>query len=96
MCLFIIKLSSETMMTTDANGELVDKITILRFARSQFTEAKALASAWRELSLSEKLLETIQSDPLGNLVTELPRVNEALWEAEDLLRDHDVCQGFGD
>jgi len=84
------------MMLTVANGELVDKITILRIARSMFTEAKALASAGRELSLSEKLLETIQSDPLGNLVAELPRVNDPLWEVEDLLRGHDACQGFGD
>jgi len=77
-------------------GELIDKITILEIKSARLTSAAALQNVRRELAqLNEKTL------PLGDMAQEvaplkadLTRVNEALWEIEDKIRDKEAAKAF--
>ena len=77
-------------------GELIDKITILEIKAARLTMATALQNVRNELAqLTEKTL------PLGDMAaqvaplkTDLTRVNEALWEIEDKIRDKEAAKAF--
>ena len=77
-------------------GELIDKITILEIKAARLTSATALQNVRNELAqLTEKTL------PLGDMTSavaplkaDLTRVNEALWEIEDKIRDKEAAKAF--
>ena len=77
-------------------GELIDKITILEIKSARLTSAAALQNVRRELTqLTEK------TRPLGDMTSavaplkaDLTRVNEALWEIEDKIRDKEAAKAF--
>ena len=77
-------------------GELIDKITILEIKAARLTSATALQNVRNELAqLTEKTL------PLGDMAqqvaplkADLTRVNEALWEIEDKIRDKESAKAF--
>ena len=77
-------------------GELIDKITILEIKAARLTSATALQNVRNELAqLTEKTL------PLGDMAqqvaplkADLTRVNEALWEIEDKIRDKEAAKAF--
>jgi Family of unknown function (DUF6165) len=77
-------------------GELLDKITILRIKCVRMTDAAKLANVRQELSRLER--SWAASVPAAtDLVTEeeeLARVNAALWDIEDRIRDHESEQRF--
>lgn len=75
-------------------GEVADRITILRIKSCRLAdpEDRALAQLrllelQRRLQLPEHLEERLQS---------LQRVNEALWDAEDRVRELEAEGSFGD
>lgn len=77
-------------------GELIDKITILEIKSARLSSAAALQNVRKELGqLNEKTL------PLGDMAhhvaplkADLTRVNEALWEIEDKIRDKEGAKAF--
>jgi hypothetical protein len=77
-------------------GELLDKITILRIKSVRITDAAKLANVRLELSRLEQSW-TASVPAATDLVaeeTELARVNAALWDIEDQIRDHESEQRF--
>ncbi|MBM4191547.1 MAG: hypothetical protein FJ196_00505 [Gammaproteobacteria bacterium] len=77
-------------------GELLDKITILRIKAARLTDAVKVGNVRLELDL----LENIWRDG-GAAISEvaadeatLQRVNEALWDIEDKIRDKELAQAF--
>jgi len=80
-----------------AAGELFDKITILQIKSERISSAAKLENIKRELA---SLLETRQrlgpsSTALESVIAELKKVNEALWDIEDKIRDCERQKEFG-
>ena len=82
-------------MTAIAPGELIDKITILRIKSERIADEAKLKNVRTELDiLNETLAKDVPaSDELTRLDGELQKVNEALWEIEDDIRE---CERQGD
>jgi hypothetical protein len=76
-------------------GDLVDKITILRIKSERIANRDQVANVMRELAALETVSARIACDPavLAQCTADLKRVNEALWEIEDAIRD---CEARGD
>jgi predicted nucleic acid-binding Zn-ribbon protein len=77
-------------------GELIDKITILEIKSARLTSAAALQNVRKELAqLNEKTLPLgDMSQEVAPLKADLTRVNEALWEIEDKIRDKEAAKAF--
>lgn len=80
-----------------APGELIDKITILAIKLERMEDQAKLKNVKIEYdSLDEARREAIP--PLAEmqrLEAELKKVNEALWEIEDDIRDCERAKDFG-
>jgi len=78
-------------------GELVDKITILEIKSERIDDASKLVNVRVELELLATALARfcILSPRAGELKAELRRINEALWEIEDQIRDCERNNDFG-
>ena len=77
-------------------GELIDKITILEIKVERLSGDTARANAKRELA--ELRTATAPQDgnaALAALKAELKHVNEALWQIEDDIREHEARKSFG-
>ncbi|MEA1941291.1 MAG: DUF6165 family protein [Pseudomonadota bacterium] len=85
-------------MTAIAPGELIDKITILRIKSERIGDEAKLKNVRTELDiLNETLAKDVPaSDELTRLDGELQKVNEALWEIEDDIRECERQGDFGD
>ena len=77
-------------------GELLDKITILRIKAARMTDPTKVHNVRLELDLLEKTwrdsgaaIPEVAADE-----AELQRVNEALWDIEDKIRDKELAQAF--
>jgi hypothetical protein len=79
-------------------GELIDKITILRIKSQRMGDSQQLANVRRELTALQAVSERINCDAtvLTQYTDELTRVNEALWDVEDEIRDCEAKSNFGD
>jgi hypothetical protein len=77
-------------------GELLDKITILRIKCDRISDAAKLANVRRELSRLEQswAASVPAATDLMAEEAELARVNAALWDIEDRIRDHESEQRF--
>ena len=75
-------------------GEVIDKITILEIKVSRLPSAAAQANAARELALLGAIAAPVVAQAAA-LVTRLRCVNEALWEIEDRIRQHERDGDFG-
>ncbi len=88
-------------MSTDIHvpispGELIDKITILQINSERMTDPVKIANVRTELGL---LQSTWQSSPhsthdIEKEWADLRRINEALWDIEDRIRDKEREQRF--
>ena len=78
-------------------GELIDKITILEIKAERIADAGKLPAV--RYALDRLAATRDQALPAGverdRLTAELKRVNEALWEIEDAIRDCERAQDFG-
>ncbi len=79
-------------------GELLDKITILEIKAERITDPAKLANIHTEL---ETLRGTWSASPLshlemGDLISRLKAVNEALWDIEDGIRRLEAEESFGE
>jgi hypothetical protein len=77
-------------------GELLDKITILRIKCVRITDAAKLDNVRQELSRLERswAASVPAATDLVAEEAELARVNAALWDIEDRIRDHEFEQRF--
>jgi hypothetical protein len=77
-------------------GELLDKITILRIKCVRITDVAKLANVRLELSrLERSWAASVPADAdLHAEEEELARVNAALWDIEDRIRDLESEQRF--
>jgi hypothetical protein len=77
-------------------GELLDKITILRIKCVRITDAAKLDNVRQELSRLERswAASVPAATDLAAEEAELARVNAALWDIEDRIRDHEFEQRF--
>ena len=80
-----------------APGELIDKLTILQIKRERIADPAKLANVEHEFrTLSRVLTEEVpSSSALDALYAELRTINEALWDIEDEIREHERSQDFG-
>ena len=78
-------------------GELVDKITILEIKSERIGDPSKLVNVRVELELLTTALARFCVLPprAGELKAELRRINEALWEIEDQIRDCERNNDFG-
>ncbi len=78
-------------------GELIDKVTILEIKLARIDDSSKRANVALEL----ELLRAIETDAnfggeVAELRAELKQVNEALWDAEDEIRDCEARGEFGE
>jgi hypothetical protein len=77
-------------------GELIDKITILEIKVERLSTDEAKANAVKELGLLREIAgPVLAGGRTGALVARLKTLNEALWEIEDQIRDHERLSDFG-
>lgn len=77
-------------------GELLDKITILEIKRERITRAEARDNVLREYRLLRDIAAAVLTrSGVKPLVASLKRVNEALWEIEDAIREEEAKRQFG-
>lgn len=86
-----------------APGEFFDRITILEIKLKKITDEDKLVhikNEWLILRTSaNKLLETKQNETpkqYDELITQLKKVNQQIWDIEDDIRDCERLQNFGD
>jgi len=76
-------------------GELIDKITILEIKVARLVVAEQRANAAKELDLLRGIAgEALNHRDVASALIELKAVNEALWEIEDRIREHERAGRF--
>ena len=77
-------------------GELIDKITILEIKVERLSTEQARANAVKELGLLREIAgPVLAGGETSALMARLKALNEALWEIEDRIRDHERLGDFG-
>ena len=86
----------ENFLVPVSPGEVLDKITILEIKSERMTDEGMLRNVQAELSLLNKAWEerVTPDDTVLRIHTELKRINEALWEIEDDIRDKERAREF--
>ncbi len=78
-------------------GELIDKIVILEIKAARIAEPDKLLQVNKELALLNQIdfgsAECRQE--IEGLKRELKQINEALWDIEDRIREHERAREFG-
>jgi len=78
-------------------GELVDKITILEIKAARISDGTKLENVRRELDALQAVRgEVEETEALARATRDLRRVNEALWEIEDAIREQERRGDFGE
>lgn len=77
-------------------GEVLDKITILEIKSERISDPEKLANVRTELDLlRETWADNVsEDDTVRALHDELKKINEALWEIEDDIRDKERAREF--
>ena len=79
-------------------GELLDKITILQIKAERIGDPAKVANVKIELEMLTQIWnDSVEVDAeITVLTAELKRINEALWEIEDDIRDEERNKRFGE
>ena len=98
-CLLILKayfyrLKPASMKIEVSNGEIADKLTIIELKLERISDPEKLKNLRKEHAILDEALAAFmkKNDPL---YIELFRVNTALWEIEDRIRDLERTKDFG-
>ena len=77
-------------------GEFFDKITILEIKKERIANADKLVNINKELDGLNNLLveQSFSRDNVAQEVAELRKINEALWEIEDDIREKESQKEF--
>jgi hypothetical protein len=77
-------------------GELLDKIAILEIKTERLTSVQARANAAKELALLREIAHpAMTSGQAAASMARLKLLNQALWDIEDRIRDHERAGDFG-
>ena len=76
-------------------GELLDKISILEIKVARLPTAQARANADKELAMLRDIAAPALAQ-IAPLAAQLKSLNEALWDIEDKIRDHERAGDFGE
>jgi len=90
-------MSSREIRVPISPGELLDKLTILRLKAARIADPAKLANVLRELALLERAWREAapaSAAPLSEEESALARVNAALWDVEDALRECEAAERF--
>lgn len=88
---------SGQVMVPIAIGELFDKISILEIKMGRIDDAQKLQNVSTELTLLYDIadrLDCSKDEEVGRLRRELRTVNEAIWDAENKVRQLASAGGF--
>jgi hypothetical protein len=82
-------------------GELIDRITILEIKSERLSTALARANATKEAALLREIAGPVLAagqahENVSALAARLKGLNEALWDIEDSIRDHERRRVFDD
>ena len=79
-------------------GEVLDKITILEIKSERMTDPEKVANVRTELALLQEVWSSNikDSETIRSLHAQLKKINEALWEIEDDIRDKERAREFDD
>jgi 3-methyladenine DNA glycosylase/8-oxoguanine DNA glycosylase len=77
-------------------GEIIDKVTILEIKAARLERPEALENVKRELALLTPAVDAALkfSAEVSTLKSSLSRVNQALWEVEDNIRERESRRAF--
>jgi len=76
-------------------GELIDKITILEIKVERLESESSRANAGRELGLLREIAgPMLARGQIAGLIERLKTLNQALWEIEDQIREHERAGTF--
>jgi hypothetical protein len=77
-------------------GELFDKLTILEIKQARIDDQRKLVNIDRELAALRDVCSdsVLPGAPLEELIDELRRTNEKLWQIEDDIRDCERRKDF--
>jgi hypothetical protein len=77
-------------------GELIDKITILELKLERISDSAKIANVRLEYDVLMEVYarEVVESVALRTLTERLKRINAALWEIEDHIREHERAKNF--
>jgi len=75
-------------------GELVDKVTILEIKRDHITDETKLYYINQELKILKSNMQ--DHDVPTELYDKLLQINTELWDTEDIIRDMEDNETFGD
>jgi hypothetical protein len=78
-----------------SNGEIIDKLTIVRIKIERIRDKEKLENLTKELDTLSEASSSImnQDDPLYK---SLYQINSELWDIEDRIRDFERRKDFGD
>ena len=87
-----------TLLTPVSPGEVIDKITILQIKYEKINNKNKLKNIKNELNLllpliNKKKYETLE---IQNLMKNLKKVNDTLWNIEDNIREKENFKEFDD
>jgi transcriptional regulator of nitric oxide reductase len=77
-------------------GEVLDKITILEIKSERMSDPEKVANVKIELGLLQETWASCvrENGVINDLHTQLKKINEALWEIEDDIRDKERAKEF--
>lgn len=87
-----------------SNGEIIDKLTILKIKLDQIKDANKLVNIQKEYDYLQDIVESIYAEFKDNhaavkelqfLHNDLLNVNKTLWNIEDFIREHELNENFG-
>ena len=87
-----------------SNGEIIDKLTILKIKLDQIKDADKLVNIQKEYDYLQGIVESIYAEfkynhaavkELQFLHNDLLNVNKTLWNIEDFIREHERNENFG-
>ena len=77
-------------------GELLDKLVILAIKHERIGDPVKLGNVAREQAALQAIAAPAVAEPtIAALLADLRRVNEALWEIEDAIREQEAAGAFG-
>lgn len=90
------KLAGQNPVAPVSVGELLDKIAILDIKRERIADADKRANVEREFAALSAARDKLSlNGAIAPLVADLKKVNEALWEIEDDIRECEAKSDFG-
>tara|TARA_Y100000992_G_scaffold114080_1_gene74533 strand:+ start:11347 stop:11730 length:384 start_codon:yes stop_codon:yes gene_type:complete len=80
-----------------SDGELIDKYTIVLIKTERIDDTNKKEKAKKESDLLKPYVYKLSSIyKLSELINELKKVNESLWDIEDHIRKKEKCKEFDD